>query len=465
MDRTAALRDAGQEHLVDALARLDGAERAELEAQIDAIDLTQLSELIRGLVHGEPHADAGALELADVVPLPRTAAEEEAEATAAAIGVDRLLAGKLAAVLVAGGQGTRLGFDGPKGAFPFTPSGTILFAHHAATIAAIRETYGCSFPWYVMTSPQNDGATREVFVANDWFGLPPETVTLFVQGTMPAVDRETGHILLEAPDRIALSPDGHGGIFRALDRAGLLADMRDHGVETFLTFQVDNPMLRLARPAFIGHHVLHSSQMSNVVVRKASPDERVGIVAKRDGRTVVVEYSDLPDEVARQRDASGGLVFWAGSIAAHAVDLDLAETVVAQGGLPFHRAVKAVPYLDASGALVKPNEPNAVKFESFIFDALPLARASVSVESPREVEFSPIKNATGNDSPETTRRDLNRLYAGWLESAGIAVPRDSAGEPAIDIEIDPRYARTAAEVAERVPADLPVSDPLVLRAR
>jgi UDP-N-acetylglucosamine/UDP-N-acetylgalactosamine diphosphorylase len=463
--RDEALRAAGQEHLIDALGRLDGAERAALEAQIDAIDLPQLSRLVEELVHGEPHAAAGALSLPDVVPLPRTAAGHDAETAAAAIGVDTLLAGKLAAVLVAGGQGTRLGFDGPKGAYPFTPSGTILFAHHAATIAAIRATYGCAFPWYVMTSPQNNAATREVFDAHDWFGLPRSTVTLFVQGTMPAVDRESGRILLEAPNRLALSPDGHGGIFRALAQTGLIEDMRGHGVETFLTFQVDNPMLRLARPAFIGYHVRHGSQMSNVVVRKANPDESVGIVAKRNGRTVVVEYSDLPDEVAHARDASGELRFWAGSIAAHAVDLDLAETVLAQGGLPFHRAIKAVPHLDASGMLVTPREPNAVKFESFIFDALPLARASVSVESPREVEFSPIKNAAGEDSPETARRDLNRLYAGWLDDAGIPVPRDGAGEPVVDIEIDPRYARTAAELAERVPPDLPMSDPLVLRER
>ncbi len=460
------LHASGQGHLVAALDRLSGAERDHLAVQIETVDLDEVSRLVRELVLGDAPIDVGDLQPARIVALPTTASEHAEEEAAHALGEERLRDGFIAAVLVAGGQGTRLGFDGPKGAFPFAPTGTILFAHHAAKVQAIRRRYDCAFPWYIMTSPQNDDETRAIFAAHDNFGLDPETVVIFPQGTMPAVDRDNGQILLAAPDSLALSPDGHGGMFRALARHDLLGHMRALGVETFVTFQVDNPMLRLARPAFLGYHTLHQAQMSNIVVRKASPDERVGVVATRGDSNVLVEYSDLPDELAAARDADGGLRFWGGSIAAHAIDVDLAESVVRDDlGLPFHKAIKAVPHIDSSGALVQPPAPNAVKFETFIFDALPFATSVVSVESPRDQEFSPIKNATGDDSPETTRRDLNRLYAGWLEAAGVAVPRDSDGNPTINIEIDPNYALDAAELTARVPTDLPLSDPLVLRNR
>lgn len=265
------------------------------------------------------------------------------------------------------------------------------------------------------------------------------------------MDRRTGRILRESPDRIALSPDGHGGIFPALVREGVLDDMRDRGVTTFVTFNVDNPMLRVADPRLLGHHALAGAEMSNVVVRKHEPEERVGVVARRDGRAVLVEYSDLPQEVAELRAPDGGLLFWAGSIAAHAIERDFAERVGADGGLPYHRAVKAVPYVDDDGTPVTPDAPNAIKFEAFMFDALPLAERTVNVEADRDEEFSPIKNAEGSDSPDTARRALNRLYAGWLSEAGVDVPVDAAGDPAVDIEIDPRFAIDADDLKRRLP--------------
>ena len=460
------LKDTWQEHLIDVLGRLDGEPRARLEAQLNDIDLLLVRSLIRQLVQSDKQLPYATIEPPDVVGLPRSDDDVARDRHALRAGRELLAEDRVAAVLVAGGQGTRLGFDGPKGDFPFAPiTGRTLFAHHAAKIAAVRHRYGCELPWYIMTSPQNDAATRALFAHNDWFDLPQDSVHLFVQGTMPAVDRKTGRILLAAPDRVALSPDGHGGLFSALRRHGLLEDMRDRGVTTMFTFQVDNPLARVARPEFLGHHASGHAEMSSIVVRKRDPAERVGIVARSQGKTVLVEYSDLPDELAQAKDANGDLRFWAGSIAEHAIELTLAERVTEDGAtLPFRRAIKRVPHVDTEGRQITPDTPNSVKFESFIFDALPIARCVISVEVVREQEFSPIKNADGEDSPATARRDLNREYARWLEQAGATVPRDADGEPSVDIEVDPRYALDAEELAERIPTGLRIDGPLVLGA-
>ena len=402
----------------------------------------------------------------EVVPVPRDEAGRAAERRASEAGEALLREGRVAAILLAGGQGTRLGFDGPKCDFPFAPiTGRTLFAHHAAKIAAIRRRYGTSLPWLIMTSPQNDAATRESFARAGHFGLEPSSVRFFVQGTLPAVDRETAEILLEAPDRIALSPDGHGGLLAAMRGAGLLDELRAAGVSTLFTFQVDNPLVRVARPALLGNHALAGAEMSSVVVRKVGPSERMGVVATVGGRTALVEYSDLPRELAERREPDGELTFWAGSIAVHCVALDLAERLTAPGGsrLPHHRADKKVPYVRADGTTIEPEAPNAVKFETFLFDALPFAERTVTVEAERADEFSPIKNAEGSDSPATARRDLNRLYARWLEGAGVLVPRDANGEPRYDLEVDPRLALDGDELRERLPAGLrEISGPTVL---
>ena len=465
-DLAERLEEAGQGHLLAAVTRLEGADRQRLREQVTALDLDQISRLIRDLVQTDTVTELSDLEPPDVVAVATSEGDEARDRHARTAGEELLAEGRVAAVLVAGGQGTRLGFDGPKGAFPFAPvSRRTLFAHHAAKIAAVRRRFGCELPWYIMTSPQNDAATRAVFAEHDWFDLPPESVRLFVQGTLPAVDRETGRILLEAPDRLALSPDGHGGLFAALRRHDLFDEMHDHGITTMFTFQVDNPMVRIARAEFLGHHTSCGSEMSNVVVRKKHPAERMGVVARSHGRTILVEYSDLPEELANARQPNGELVFFAGSIAVHAIELTLAERVTEEGTrLPYHRAIKHVPYVDEDGQLIQPDAPNAVKFEAFIFDALPLANRVLSVETLRSDDFSPIKNATGDDSPESARRDLNRMYARWLECAGAFVPRDADGDPTVDIEIDPRYALDAAELAERLPTGFQVAEAVLLEA-
>ena len=460
------LEAAGQGHLARALDDLQGAARERLRAEIEALDLGLIRRLVDGLVGDDDHGVAGEIappDPASVIALPRGPEDEERDRRARDAGESLLREGGVAAVLLAGGQGTRLGYDGPKGLFPFAPlTGRTLFAHHAAKIAALRARYGRGLPWYILTSPANDAPTRAVFEENDHYGLAPESVRLVVQGTLPAVDAASGEILRDTPDHLALSPDGHGGLLSALAASGALDEMSREGIRTIFTFQVDNPLARVCRPEFLGHHVLAGADMASVVVRKIAAAEKMGVIARVDGRTGVVEYSDLPDELARQVDADGELVYWAGSIAVHCIEVEFARRLT-DGGLrlPYHHALKKVPYLDAEGRRVEPDAPNAVKFETFLFDALPSAERTVTVEAAREDEFSPIKNAEGSDSPATARRDLNRLHARWLEAAGVSVPRGADGEP-VDVEIDPRTALEGSDLAGALPPGFTVTGPTVI---
>lgn len=458
------LRAAGQGHLVDAVAGAAPEDAASLAAQIDGLDLALIARLVETFI-GDDHVAAvgGALTPPDAISLARTPQDRERDFAARAAGQDALRSGRVGLVLLAGGQGTRLGFDGPKGNFPVGPlTHTTLFAHHAAKIAALRTRYGAGLPWCILTSPTNDADTRRAFADAGWFGLDPGSVEFVVQGSLPAVDRTTGEILLEAPGRLALSPDGHGGLLSALRRSGALDRLAERGVRTIFTFQVDNPLTSIADPLFVGHHLSAGADMSNLAVRKREPSERVGLIARRDGQTVVVEYSDLDDATSSARDAQGDLVLWAGNVATHCIELEFARTLT-EGGLrlPYHRAIKRQAYLDSDGRIVSPEEPNALKFETFIFDALPMARASITVEIAREEQFSPIKNADGPDSPQTCRTDTNRLYARWLEAAGVEVARGADGEP-VDLEIDPRAALDADQVRARFAGHAPITVPTVL---
>src|SRR5687768_5232359 len=264
---------------------------------------------------------------------------------------------------------------------------------------------------------------------------------------MPAFSMD-GRLLLAEKDSLALSPDGHGGSLRALHTSGALADMRRRGVEHLSYFQVDNPLVHVIDPLFLGLHDLTGSEMSSKTVPKAGPLEKVGNFVFADGAVQVIEYSDLPEELARQTDpATAGLRFNAGSIAIHALRTSFVERLNAGGQLklPWHRAEKKVPFVDESGGEVKPEKPNAVKLEQFVFDAIPLAKNAIVYETDRAEEFSPVKNAEGVDSPATSRRYQIRRAARWLRSAGVEVPMNG-GEPAATLEISPLFAVTEQHV-------------------
>ena len=315
--------------------------------------------------------------------------------------------GKVAAFTVAGGQGTRLGWDGPKGTFPATPiRGLTLFACFAEYLKKAEEKYGVPVPWYVMTSPINDAPTRAFFAENQNFGLDPANIMIFPQAMMPAIDMATHKVLLAKPHELALSPNGHGGSLKALWTSGAIADMKKRGAEQISYTQVDNPIVRMLDPLFIGLHALDNAQMSSKMLPKAFPKEKLGNFCLVDGKMTVIEYSNLPDELAEQRTDDGELKFRAGSIALHAIRTDFVETLNtgADGfSLPFNRAEKKVAYWDdANQQTVTPETPNAVKLETFVFDALPMTQASIIYETDRTDEFGPIKNA------DVRRQDRNR---------------------------------------------------------
>jgi len=451
-DLQAQLKTHGQTHLLAHWDRLDDAQQAELLDDIEQIPFAALEGLIRSHVQSEQPFRLPE----EIKPAPFYPAKPDIElvgryADAVKRGVSLIRQNKVAAFTVAGGQGTRLGFDGPKGAFAISPvRNKTLFQLFAEQIRGTNRRYGSDLRWYIMTSPQNDAATRAYFAENNCFGLAPERIRFFCQGVMPAFSPE-GKILLESPHRIAFSPDGHGGSLLALKRSGALAEMTVAGIEYISYFQVDNPLVKCIDPLFIGLHDLTKSEMSSKVIPKADDLERVGNFVTGDGKIMVIEYSDLPEHLAHERDELDRRKFDAGSIAIHVLSRSFIERVTedeANFGLPWHRAVKKVPCVNEAGERVEPDKPNAVKLEAFIFDAIPMAKNPLILQTIRCEEFSPVKNATGVDSAETTRRDMNRRVAAWLTSAGFDVPVTADGEPDGLFEISPLLALDAGHLRE-----------------
>ncbi len=468
---TARLAEHGQSHVLSWWDDLDGPGRERLTAEAGRLDPKLIGELVGRLVHAEAPAefDPTAVKPVAVDRLPRTDSERGTRRRAAELGARALAAGEVAVVVVAGGQGTRLGFDGPKGTYPIGPvSASSLFQIHAEKVVALGRRHGRPIPFYVMTSPENHAATVAFFAEHAEFGL--EHVRFFVQGQLPAVDRETGRILLAEKGRLALSPDGHGGSLAALAAPGpdgsssCLEEMRERGVRSLFYFQVDNPLVAIADPAFLGLHRLAEAEVSFKVVEKVAPEEKVGVVVEVDGVPRVIEYSDLPPELAGRRAPDGGLELSAGSIAIHVFEREFVERIATGGAhLPYHRALKKVKFVGDSGAVVEPATPNAVKFETFIFDALPMARRWAMVECDRSVEFEPLKNATGPDSPATVRQRMSDNFAGWLEAAGVSVPRRSDGSAAFGVEISPLYALDAGELKGKLSPGTAVDGAIYLK--
>lgn len=439
------LEAAGQSHLLQDWAELNEAQRETLLGQISDVDWPELTRLIETHVRNKPEFS---LPETGVEPAPwysniPTPDQEAGYVEARQIGEQLVADGKVAAFTVAGGQGTRLGWDGPKGTFPATPIRQLtLFGCFAEYIRHMQAKHDAIIPWYVMTSPINDKATRAFFESQNYFQLDPANVMIFPQQMMPSVDMQTGKVLLAEKGKIALNPNGHGGSLKALYTSGAIADMQKRGITQISYVQVDNPIVRIIDPLFLGLHERDGAQMSSKMLPKRDPFEKLGNFCLIDGKMTVIEYSDLPDELAVQRDDSGQLRFLAGSIAIHAIRVDFVEALNTKPegfGLPYHRADKKVPYLNTeNGQIVEPGEPNAVKLETFVFDALPMTDASIIYETSRPDEFAPIKNASGDgvlDSPETSKVIQMERASRWLEANGVAIPRNADGSLNCTLEI------------------------------
>ncbi len=449
-DRYAAAREqldaVGQGHVFTFFEQLPEAGKDQLLSQVEDIDWPRIAQLVESHVKNKPHVSLpDRIDPAPWYPHQPTAELRDKYRQARALGEQLVRDSKVAAFTVAGGQGTRLGWDGPKGTFPATPvRQSPLFECMAQYIIKTQRKYDAVVPWYIMTSPINDAPTRAFFERHNYFGLDPNDVEFFTQEMMPAMDLQTGKVLLAAPDALALAPNGHGGSLKALYKRGAIDDMQRRGIEQISYVQVDNPIVRVVDPLFIGLHALDEAQMSSKMLPKAYPKEKLGNFCVVDGKLTVIEYSDLPDELAEQRTESGELRFRAGSIAIHVIRVDFVASLneAAEGfRLPFHRAEKKVEHIDlTTGQLIEPTQPNAVKLEMFVFDALPLCDTSIVYESDRIDEFAPIKNAEGVDSPESSRQIQSERAGRWLESYGVKVPRNKDGVVDAMIDLSPLTA-------------------------
>lgn len=440
---------AGQGHVFAHVGGLTEPERAAFAAELEAVDLELVTRL--GALLGQEDAGGAPPRLEPCPVIPSGDASPEAD-EARAVGEALLAAGKVGFVVVAGGQGSRLGFEGPKGAYPIGPvTDRTLFDWHAGRILAAGRRYGFRPTWAVMTSRTNDAETRAFFAAHDHFGLPAEDVLFFSQDMLPALDRR-GRILLAGPGSLFLAPNGHGGTLHALAASETLLKLQGRGIDELSYFQVDNPLARPADPLFIGHHARARAEMSSKVVPKRDAAEKVGVLGLVDGALGCIEYSDLSDELRDARGDDGALVFNAGNIAVHLIQCAFVERLNAGGSLdlPWHLASKRIPTIDADG---RPTEVDGVKFETFVFDALGKAAASVTLEVDRSEEFSPVKNAEGDDSPATCRADLSRI------GAGICGARADA------VEVDPRAAESRAEFEARGLTPETVDGGLLVRPR
>ena len=440
--RTAA---GGQSHLFDHFESLSSQQRLALVEQIEQVDFDLVARHARLLREGSSAAVTPALEPADVFPLRRPPSSEERARAARALGTRLLGEGRVAYLVVAGGQASRLGYDGPKGAYRIGPvSDWSLFEIQARRLRAAGERYGTGPTWYVMTSQANERATREFFDRHGYFGLPERDVFFFSQAMVPALDFE-GRILMAGPADLFLAPNGHGGALAAFAASGALDDARRRGVQLVSYFQVDNPLAPPADALFLGLHALERAQMSSKVVAKRDAHEKVGVIGRVDGRLGCIEYSDLPSRLREARDERGGLRFGAGNIALHVLDVEFVAELN-RGGLqlPWHVAKKSMNAWEDGRIVAK----NGAKFETFVFDALERAERSVTLEVDRAQEFSPVKNASGEDSPQTTRADLCRLHAGWVRAAGLALPQPDV-HGVHPVEIDPLVAEDLETFLQR----------------
>jgi len=424
----------GQKHLFDHWdARPDAMKRRLLE-DLASLDFARLDELRARLGASLPTR-------ADVDPTPapwiaqsRSAADEGARE----IGEELIRRGGTAFLTVAGGQGSRLGFDGPKGMFPISPLRKLtLFALHAEKLLAARRWFGVEIPWLIMTSPSNRAETESYFRKESWFGLGSSSVIFFSQGTLPSLSPD-GRLLMSPDGGLFFNPNGHGGVIEALTSTGALQEALDRGVQELFYFQVDNPIVKVPDPVFLGFHRREGSQISSKVIEKAYPEEKLGVIAIAAGRPCVIEYSDLDQRLMLARGPDGKLLFSQGSIAVHVLNVDFLSR--ARHSLPLHIARKKVKALKPALRGTEIGEEDAVKMEMFIFDAIPIADKAVFFETDRREEFAPLKNREGMDSIATCVRGQVEKAAGWLSACGVDVPRDSEGRSVHTIEISALFA-------------------------
>ena len=396
------LKKYGQEHLLNGYDNLDEKKKKELLKQINNIDF----ELIKSLYENTKKTPE--VENFEIQPIDYMDKEKlyDNYKEYHAIGVDAIKNRKLAAVTMAGGQGTRLGHSGPKGTYMLgIEPNKSLFQILCESLKEANQQYKVVVPWYIMTSKENNKDTINFFENNAYFGYPKEKIKFFIQGELPMMGTD-GKILLNEQGLVKEAADGHGGIFEAMVKSNIIQDMKDNKIEWIFIGGVDNVLVKMVDPVLIGlakeKHVLAAGKS----LVKAGPKEKVGVFCKKNGKPSVVEYTEITDEMAEQQDENGELVYGESHILCNLFNINCLEEI-GKNKLPYHSAFKKATYRKENGEIVVPTEPNAYKFEAFIFDAFEKLDDMVILRVKREEEFAPVKNASGVDSPETARKLYN----------------------------------------------------------
>jgi UDP-N-acetylglucosamine/UDP-N-acetylgalactosamine diphosphorylase len=446
------LQQAGQSHLLGFVDQLDESELQSLLQQIACLDLELINQLFakRGETNNPISSNIDikptvALRL-DETHLPSGVSRNQALTA----GEHLLRSGKVAALIVAGGQGSRLGFDKPKGMLPIGPvSQRTLFEMLANKIDALQRHYKTTIPLLIMTSPSVHDETVSYFAEHDYFGLI-DSVEFFCQGTLPVIDSRSGQILLQSPHTISVSPNGHGGVIEALVADKLLDKYQQAGIEHFFFGQIDNPLSPTCCPELIGFHSLTNSAVTLQAIAKQDAQDKTGNIVQMDGRIQMIEYTEMPTQLAEQTSPDGELSFWAANIAVHMFQISFLQQLAQDPtALPYHTAHKTVAHIDQLGNQVHPAEPNAIKFERFIFDTLSVSPKTTVIEAERDLVFAAVKNhaSSSYNTVCTCQQAISTLHRNWLIAAGVQVDMNIA------VEIDPCWARNAQQVRER--PDLP----------
>lgn len=395
-----------QNHLLNFYEKLDEEKKQKLIKQITKIDFEQISNLYENTKKKIEFNDAK-IEPINYFDKSKMSKEEISEYEK--IGSEIIRKEKYAVVTMAGGQGTRLGHKGPKGTFDIgLDSHKSIFELLCNTLKEAKEKYGVYVQWYIMTSEENNKQTVDFFESNNFFGYEREKVMFFKQGQLPMCDTE-GKILIDETGLIKEAADGHGGVFESMRKDGVIADMKNKGIEWVFIGGVDNVLAKMVDSVLTGLSIKNNVLAAGKSVVKAGPKERVGVFCKRNGKPSVIEYTEITEEMAEAQDKSGNLLFGESHILCNLFNIKAIENI-SEKKLPYHSAFKKAKYINAKGELVVPEKPNAYKFEAFLFDAFESLEDMTIMRVKREEEFAPVKNAEGVDSPETARKLYKDFY-------------------------------------------------------
>ncbi|XP_064602174.1 UDP-N-acetylhexosamine pyrophosphorylase-like isoform X2 [Liolophura sinensis] len=468
------LSEHGQEHVLKFWDSLTEAQKQTLYKELSSINVAQVGEYFK---NAQATLQAASEKIDDLLePVPKELCGSVTRTSVDTLqkyeteGLKQISNGKVAMLLLAGGQGTRLGVSYPKGMYNVgLPSGKTLYQLQAERILAVEKLAEKAtgskgvIPWYIMTSEHTKEPTEDFFSKHNHFGLKPENVMLFEQNQLPALTLE-GKLILTNKAKVALSPDGNGGLYKALKSSNVLKDLEHRGIEFIHVYCVDNILVKMADPVFIGFCIQKGANCGAKVVEKSFPTEAVGVVCKVDGQYQVVEYSEITQKTAEKRNPDGRLTFNAGNICNHFFTLDFLRDVSLnhEHELKHHVAKKKIPYVDDDGTEHKPSKPNGIKMEKFVFDVFQFATNFAVWEVIREDEFSPLKNAdeAGKDTPTTCRTALCSLHSRYLSAAGAKLLR-ADGSPYPDSLSQPNGTDGTGD--GNSPNDIPICEisPLV----